>query len=75
MTNNTNLTNQEYKVLYYLSHEMNSKEIGCQLHVSHHTVITYRRRLLSKLQAKNTAGLIRKGFEKGILSISQIQST
>lgn len=63
------LSQREKQVLQLISHEHNSKEIASQLYISEHTVISHRQNLLAKMDAKNTAGLVRRGFEKGLLRI------
>lgn len=51
-----------------ISYELRTREIAQALYISEHTVQTHRRNMLEKLNVKNTAGLIRKGFEMGVLS-------
>lgn len=68
MGNIIKLTQRETQVLLMIAHEMNSHEIAKELFVSHHTIISHRRRLLAKLQVRNIAGMVRKGFEQGILT-------
>ncbi len=63
------VTQREKEVLYKISYGLTTKEIATQLYLSIHTVISHRQNLLEKMDAKNTAGLIRKGFEKGLLRI------
>lgn len=64
------LSKREQEVLTLLSYEYTSKEIAALLFISPHTVITHRKSIQNKLNAKNTAGLIRKGFENGLLNPS-----
>lgn len=63
------LSQREKQVLQLISDEHNSKEIASQLYISEHTVISHRQNLLMKMDAKNTAGLVRRGFETGVLQI------
>ncbi len=63
------LTTREIEVLSMVSHEYSSQEIANKLYVSHHTVLSHRKNLLLKLNVRNTAGLIRKGFELGYLKV------
>ncbi|QTE22285.1 response regulator [Polaribacter cellanae] len=51
------LTEREIKVLRLVTLEYNTSEIANQLNVSHHTVETYRRKLLKKLNVKSSIGL------------------
>ena len=62
-----NITTQEKQVLHLVSHEYTTKEIADTLYLSTHTVDTHKKNLKSKLLAKNTAGLVRRGFEIGLL--------
>lgn len=63
------LSKRELEVLRLISSEYCSHEIADHLFISHHTVLSHRKNLLSKLKARNTAGLVRRGFELGILHI------
>jgi DNA-binding CsgD family transcriptional regulator len=65
---NKNISKREEEVLQLISFEMNTREIANRLFISQHTVITHRRNLLAKLRAGNVAGMIRRGFELGILN-------
>lgn len=60
---------RELEVLHLVAYEHNTKEIAKELYISEHTVLSHRKNLLNKMDAKNTAGLIRKGFELGLLQI------
>ena len=65
------LTSREEQILYLISHGHTSSEIAKKLHLSRHTVITYRKILFKKLQADNAPLLVRKGFELGLLNRSR----
>ncbi len=58
---------REQEVLELTSYEKTSKEIAADLFISPHTVISHRKNLMAKLGAKNMAGLVRRGFELGLL--------
>jgi DNA-binding NarL/FixJ family response regulator len=60
------LTDREREVLKLISQEYSNPEIAEKLFISVRTVDTHRRNLMEKLQAKNTAGLVRYAIEKGI---------
>ncbi len=60
---------RELEVLTLVAKEHNTKEIASVLYLSEHTVISHRKNLLLKMNAKNTAGLIRRAFELGLLQI------
>jgi len=62
------ITNREKEILNLISHEKSEKVISALLDISYHTVHSHKRNLFKKLGAKSAAGLVRKGFEQGILS-------
>ena len=59
---------REREVLHLIAYEYTAKEIASQLYISNHTAITHRKNLMEKLHVKNTAGLVRRAFELGLLS-------
>jgi len=65
------ITPREYEVLKLIANELTMVEIAKQLYLSMETVKSHRKNLLKKLQAKNTAGLIRRAFEQHLLTIHQ----
>lgn len=68
------LTSREEEVLKLITYEYSSKEIAAKLYLSYETVHTYRKNLLRKLNVKNTAGMVRVAFEKGLLVIAHNKS-
>lgn len=69
------LTARELEVLKLLSQEFSTKEIAQNLNLSSSTIESHRRNLLIKMQVKNVAGLIRRSFEVGILSVGSNMQT
>ena len=63
------LTKREQTILNLISHEYSDKEIGKKLLLSHHTVHTHRKNLMSKLDVTKSTGLVRRGFELGYLKV------
>jgi DNA-binding CsgD family transcriptional regulator len=63
------ISSREYQVLYLVAHERTANEIADELFISNHTVISHRKNLMEKLQVRNTAGLVRRAFELGFLSL------
>ncbi len=61
------VTERELEVLKLISKGYTNVEIADQLFISHHTVESHRKNLLSKLDAKNTADLVRLSLEKGLI--------
>ena len=65
----TTITIREREILRLVANEYSSKEIAHKLSISGYTVISHRQNLMMKFQVKNTAGLVRQGFERGILQL------
>ncbi len=63
------LTNREIEVLKLIALEYSMEAIAKTLFISVNTVGTHRCKILAKLDVRNTAGMIRRAFELGILSI------
>lgn len=63
----TPLTDREIEVLKLIADEYSNPEIAEKLFISVRTVDTHRRNLLDKLGVKNTAGLVKYAFQKGLL--------
>ncbi|GGH69276.1 response regulator [Phaeocystidibacter marisrubri] len=63
------LTERERDVLESLFVGMSTKEIAEKLCISHNTVETHRKNLLSKFEAKNSLHLIYLALEKGMLRL------
>ncbi|MCL4117838.1 UNVERIFIED_CONTAM: hypothetical protein GTU68_016415 [Idotea baltica] len=61
-------TPREREILFLIAQEHTSREIASLLFLSTHTVDSHRKRLMEKWQVRNSAGLVRVGFERGILS-------
>ncbi|MFI5221023.1 MAG: response regulator [Bacteroidia bacterium] len=60
------LTDREKEVLKLISQELTTQEIADKLFISHHTVETHRKNLISKLNVKNTAGLVKYAVLQGL---------
>ncbi len=65
--NSISLTKREKEVLEYISRGFRTEDIANALKLKKYTVDEYRDNLIHKMQAKNSAELIRKAFETGIL--------
>ncbi len=61
---------REREVLELLSNGFVTKEIASTLFLSNHTVNDHRKALMQKLDSKNVAQMIRKGFEFNLLNAS-----
>jgi DNA-binding NarL/FixJ family response regulator len=65
--NHSILTRRELEVLKYISDGFTNPEIAEKLYISHLTVDSHRKNLILKLDAKNTASLIKIAFQSGYL--------
>jgi len=64
------ISNREKQVLDLIVHENTSKEIAHQLFISIETVQSHRKNIMQKLDARNTAGMVRRAFECGVIQLS-----
>ena len=67
------VTNRELEVLNLISYAYSTSEIAKELFIGTETAKTHRKNLMLKLDSKNSAGLVRKAFELGLLSIKTPQ--
>ncbi len=65
----TKLTRREKEVLLGIYEELTTQEIATKLFISPKTVETHRMNLMSKLQVRNSAGLIKIAIEKDLLDL------
>lgn len=61
------LTKREKEVLKLIAEENTTQEIADILFLSKHTIESYRKNLISKLQVKNLAGLTKHAIKMGLL--------
>jgi DNA-binding NarL/FixJ family response regulator len=61
------LTQRETEVLRLIAQEFSNQEIADRLFISVRTVDTHRRNILEKIQAKNTAGLVKYAIEHQLI--------
>jgi len=64
------ISRREKEILRLIAFENTAQEIAAELYISINTVKTHKRNLQDKLDVRNMAGLVRKGFELGILHIT-----
>lgn len=62
------ITRREKEVLQCISDELTNHEIAEKLFISIKTVESHRNNLLQKFGVRNTAGLIKEAFTKGLLN-------
>lgn len=61
------LTRREVDIIRCIAREMTTKEIADELFISEHTVMTHRKNLLRKIDAKNAAGLVKFASDQGLI--------
>lgn len=61
------LTRREVDIIRCIAREMTTREIADALFISEHTVMTHRKNLLRKIEAKNAAGLVKFASEQGLI--------
>ncbi len=61
------LTRREHEILTSIAEELTNNEIAEKLFISIKTVESHRKNLLQKFGVRNTAGLIKEAFTKGLL--------
>jgi DNA-binding NarL/FixJ family response regulator len=61
------LTGREREVLKLIAEEFTTQEIADKLFLSKHTIESYRKNLISKLNVKNLAGLTKHALKMGLL--------
>ncbi len=67
ITVNRPITAREIEILHLISYGFSTKDIASSLYISCETVKSHRRKLLQKIGAHNTALLVRRGFEFGLI--------
>lgn len=71
LRSNIHISRRETEVLALIANELTTKEIASKLFISYETANTHRKNLLEKMNVRNTAGLIRRAFELGIMRVEQ----
>ncbi|MEQ9300908.1 MAG: response regulator transcription factor [Cyclobacteriaceae bacterium] len=62
-----NLSEREKEVVRLIANEASTAEIADKLFISPHTVDSHRKNILSKLDVKNTAGVVKYALQTGII--------
>ncbi len=65
------LSSREIEVLDKISLGLTTHEIAEKLFLSKHTIESHRKNLLLKMSARNTACMVRKAFESGVLQLRE----
>lgn len=61
------LTDREKEVLKLIAKEYSTKQIAEELFISSNTVETHRKNIMSKINAKNMAGLVKYALQTGLI--------
>ncbi len=64
---NVELTSREKDVLELIAQEFTTNEIAEKLFISHHTVESHRKNLISKLQVRGVSGLVKYAIQSGLV--------
>ncbi len=70
LANRVQLPPREIQVLDGMARGLSNKEIAGKLHLSPHTIKTYVKGLLSKLNVPDRAGAVAAGYERGVLKVN-----
>lgn len=68
------ISTRELEIVHLILSEYTSKEIAEQLFISRETVLSHRKNIMQKLKARNTAGLVRRAIECGVVQLSNISN-
>lgn len=68
--NENELTEREIEVLNLISKEMDDREIGKNLFISHHTAHTHRKHIYKKLNAQNALQAVLAGIKLKYIVLS-----
>ncbi len=72
MKQQATITNREIQVLRLVAYEHTTNEIAEQLFLSTHTIDSHKKNLKMKLDVRNSAGMVRKGYELGLLMLPSV---
>lgn len=64
----SHLTERELEILSYIVKGFSNKQIGYELGISKRTVDTHRTNIMKKLDAKNTAMIVKEAIDRGLVS-------
>ena len=65
------LSSREKQILHLIAYEYTTNEIARLLHIANDTVKSHRKSLLTKIGARNVAGLIRRAVEFEMLPLER----
>jgi len=69
------ITKREKEIIWHIAYGLNSIAIGKKLFISNQTVETHRKNIMGKMVVSNTAGMIRRSFELGVLKLNERKET
>lgn len=64
----SHLTERELEILSYIVKGFSNKQIGYELDISKRTVDTHRTNIMKKLDAKNTAMIVKEAIDRGLVT-------
>ena len=72
---NQKISRREQEVLELVANEYTTPQIASELFLSRHTIDSHKKNLKTKLNVKNSAGMVRRGFELGLLRMMSQSNT
>lgn len=69
------LTEREIEVLELVAIGLTNAEIGDELYLAEETIKSHMRHILGKLQARNRAHVVARGFHAGLLTTTSVRSS
>lgn len=66
------ISRREEEVVRLILDEYTTKEIASKLYISTETVSSHRKNIMQKLNARNTAGLVRRAIEGGVIQLTNL---
>lgn len=66
------LSEREQEIIKLLAYEYSTKEIANLLYIGYETVKTHRKNIISKLNVRNVAGVVRVALQKGIIPLEDL---
>lgn len=68
-TQTDHISAREEEIIALICEELTMKEIGERLFVSEQTIMSHRKNIMKKVNAKNTVGIVRYAMQSGIISL------
>lgn len=70
----SSLSQKELETLMFSTRSVSIEEIAQRLHISAHTIMSYRSRIFKKLGVENDVGLLTLALNEGLISTDEVDS-